>query len=497
MSRTLIDSLNALKSARILVLGDLMLDRYVTGEADRVSPEASVIILRATEQEVRPGGAAGVAAFLRGLGASASLAGVVGEDSAAATLKSICRDESITTDLVLTDSTRPTTLKERFVGKASDRHAQQMLRVDLESSDSIGPELDDLLSQSILTRIDEFQGVLIADYAKGVCTQPLLQKVIEAATQIGIPVLADPGRGVPIENYRGVTILKPNRAEAESLSSLTIDSLESAQQAASALRKHSVAQTVLITLDKDGCVFCNGSGDPQHLPTSQRDVYDITGAGDMFLAMLGLSLASDHSLTDAASLANLAAGLEVERVGSVPVTIEELKNSLTENSHQSFRQPDRDSLVTLEFATSLAVAYRQNAQRVVLTNGCFDLLHYGHVRSLQEAATMGDVLIVAINSDASVRRIKGPDRPVVCESERAAMLAALACVDHVLIFDDETPHRLLKTIRPDVLVKGGAYSPDEIIGHEIVEAYGGKVTVTSHVDGLSTTLLVSSIQETS
>lgn len=496
MSRTLIDSLNTLKPARILVLGDLMLDRYVTGEADRVSPEASVIILRATEQEVRPGGAAGVAAFLRGLGASVSLAGVVGEDSAAATLKSICRDESINTDLVLTDSTRPTTLKERFVGKASDRHAQQMLRVDVESSDSIAPELAERLSQSLVDRIDQFQCVLIADYAKGVCTQPLLQQVIEAATERDIPVLADPGRGVPIESYRGVTILKPNRTEAEVLSGLTIDSLESAQQAVSALHERSVAQTVLITLDKDGCVFCDGNGDPQRLPTSKRDVYDITGAGDMFLAMLGLSLANGHSHPDAAILANLAAGLEVERVGSVPVTIEELKASLAASSSHSDSQTGRESLVTLEAAASLAAAYRQNAQRIVLTNGCFDLLHYGHVRSLQEGAAMGDVLMVAINSDASVRRLKGPDRPVVGENERAAMLGALSCVNHVLIFDDETPHGLLETIRPDVLVKGGAYSLDEVVGHEIVTAYGGEIATTSHINGISTTNLVSTIRET-
>ncbi len=291
MSRSRIDSLNTLQPARILVLGDLMLDRYVTGEADRVSPEASVIILRATEQEVRPGGAAGVAAFLRGLGASVSLAGVVGEDSAAATLLSVCRDESINTELVSADSMRPTTLKERFVGKASDRHAQQMLRVDVEFSDSINPSLEERLSQSLVARIDQFECVLIADYAKGVCTQTVLQRVIEAATEHRIPVLADPGRGLPIENYRGVTILKPNRTEAEALSGLTVDSVEAAQRAVSTLHERSVAKTVLITLDKDGCVFCDESGHPQHLPTSKRDVYDITGAGDMFLAMLGLSFA--------------------------------------------------------------------------------------------------------------------------------------------------------------------------------------------------------------
>ncbi|NQV24726.1 MAG: D-glycero-beta-D-manno-heptose 1-phosphate adenylyltransferase [Rhodopirellula sp.] len=476
---------------RLLIVGDLMLDRYVTGNAERISPEAPVVVLRAGEHEVRPGGAAGVAAFSVALEARVSLLGVVGNDSTAQTLLSLCRDDSIDTSSVVTDAARPTTLKERFIGGAADRHGHQILRVDHECREPVSGAIEQTLIDAACRQIPNCDIVVISDYAKGVCTSGLLRAVIKTARQHDIPVIVDPGRGHRAADYAGATLLKPNRIEAEELGHRAITTSNQAMAVAAALRDDAQVEAVIVTLDADGCVVATSEAVPTHLRTMTRQVYDITGAGDMFVATLARCMAAGIGPTDAARLANVASGLEVERAGSTPVSLQELREALTTTSRHS------DPVAkTVDGMARLAESCRRNGQRVVLTNGCFDLLHYGHVRSLQEAAAMGDVLIVAINSDTSVRQLKGPDRPVISEHERAAMLGALACVDHVLIFDDETPHHLLNAIRPDVLVKGGAYALDEVVGHEIVEAYGGKVAVTAHVAGLSTTSLVSTIRET-
>jgi D-beta-D-heptose 7-phosphate kinase/D-beta-D-heptose 1-phosphate adenosyltransferase len=470
---------------KILVFGDLMLDRYTWGDAERVSPEAPVIVLRADQEEVRPGGAASVAYLLRHLEAEVSVAGVVGNDSDGHTLRALLRDEGIDDQFVLIDPSRPTTAKHRFVGRASDRHPHQILRVDHESRVPISELLATELWDSLQDRLSHFDAILIADYLKGVCSERLLQQVISKARANGQPVLVDPGRTTDYQRYRGATLLKPNRGEAELACGRSLDSSDHALQAADALRATCELDAVIITLDRDGLVLC-AAEDREVIPTDPRTVYDITGAGDMILAALGLCVAGGISTSNAARIANIAAGLEVERFGIAPVKRSEIAVKLSPQSSRSATK-----LMTVDEVTRLADEYRRQGKRIVFTNGCFDLLHVGHVCYLQGAAALGDILIVAVNSDDSVRRLKGPSRPIIPERDRAQMLASLACVSYVVIFDDPTPCNLLERIRPDVLGKGGTTS--EIVGREIVELYGGRVIRLSEVPGISTTSILSSL----
>jgi len=335
-------------------------------------------------------------------------------------------------------------------------------------------------------RLAEFDAILVADYLKGACTDRLLQQVIVTARANGQPVLIDPGRTADYERYRGATLLKPNRAEAELTTGQTLDSIEQSGLAAKRLRERWDLDAAIITLDRDGLVVAL-SGNQEVIPSEPRAVYDITGAGDMVLATLGLCVAGGIPIPDAARIANIAAGLEVERFGVAPVNRSEIAAKLALGANKPSTKQ-----VTADEITRLANDYRRQGKRIVFTNGCFDLLHVGHVSYLQEAAKLGDVLIVAVNSDASVRRLKGPTRPIISDHDRAILLAAMGCVSHVLIFEDDTPRSLLERIRPDVLVKGGTTT--DIVGREIVEAYGGKVCLAGQVAGISTTAILSNVQ---
>lgn len=517
---------------RVLVLGDVILDRYVYGEAERVSPEAPVLVVRADSEETRLGGGASVARLLRGLEADVLLAGVVGDDATARIVRDLLHVDGVDGSLVLSDSSRPTTTKERLIGRAANRHLHQIVRVDREVRTPLDETLQQRLAGLIADRLPECQAVLISDYAKGVCTPQLLATVISAAKRLHVRVLVDPARIADYSRYQGCDLMTPNRVEVEMASGVRVACLSDAATAGKSLCDKFDLSAVLVTLDKDGMLLVSGSkaartesgcggarrldqpdetaggqfsngnrlaerdgyiGDGyfEHFPTRPREVYDITGAGDMVLAMLGHCLAEGRSLPDAIRLANIAAGLEVERQGVAPVSWTEI---LAECQHDR-RPMAADKLVTLDAMAALAESYRQTGRRVVFTNGCFDLLHVGHVSLLQEAARLGDVLIIAVNSDASVRRVKGPSRPVIVEQDRATMLASLGCVSHVLVFEEDTPHELLRRIRPDVLAKGGTTA--EIVGREIVEGYGGQVMLLSQFGNNSTTNIVHEIQKRS
>ena len=484
----LLRTFGQLASPRILVLGDLILDRYTWGNAERVSQEAPIVVLHADEQQALMGGAANVCHLVRGLHAQVRCAGVTGDDATGQSLRQMLAASNIKTELVLADPARPTTVKERFVGRAGGRHPNQILRVDREICAALEPAIERTLIEGLQRCIPEHDVLLISDYGKGVCTPQTLRTAINTAIRHGVKVLIDPARKTDFQHYRGATLIKPNRAETWQATGIEVRDPLSAVAAGRKLCSQLNVEYAVITLDRDGMAIVGRDGSGEIVPTAARSVYDITGAGDMALAMLGVALGGGANILEAARLANIAAGLEVERMGVCVIQPHEIRAQLAQRSG-SIRK-----IVTRNQAATTATQQKQLGNRVVLTNGCFDLLHAGHVASLAEAAACGDLLVVGMNSDQSVRRLKGEGRPVVNEADRAAMLAALECVDLVVPFDEETPHQLLYAIRPDVLAKGGSYTVDQVVGHEVVQSYGGAVVVTKLVDGISTTDLVRKIQ---
>jgi D-beta-D-heptose 7-phosphate kinase/D-beta-D-heptose 1-phosphate adenosyltransferase len=486
----LLERFSLLGRPRLLVLGDLMLDRYTRGKAHRTSQEAPVLVLSAEQREQRPGGAANVSLMLGVLEAQVTCVGVVGNDTEGSALRGLLQDASVRTESVLIADDRPTTVKERFVGRSGSGVPSQILRVDTEVTSAVGRTTEERLCAELRAHIPGQNAVLISDYDKGVCTPHLIATAIELANSHRIPVLVDPGRGRDFSIYRQATLIKPNRNETEMFTGQRITCEADAIEAGTRLCRQLDLQAAVITLDADGIALVQSDGQGKVFPTRARSVYDITGAGDMVLAMLGLAVGAGTEAEIAVALSNAAAGLEVDRTGVAPLTRDEISAELRVHQLNSRRKVSDAAQLSRECAE-----HRIRGKRVVLTNGCFDLLHVGHASYLEEAAALGDKLIVAINSDASVRRLKGPDRPVIGEQERAAMLAALGCVDHVVIFDEDTPHRLLEALRPDVLVKGGTYQPHEVVGREVVEAYGGRVYVTSMTAGISTSQIVQRVQQ--
>lgn len=481
----LIKCLSRLGHPRLLVVGDLMLDRYVWGEAERVSPEAPVLVIREDLDEVRPGGAANVASFLRGLEGDVVLAGIVGDDAEGRILSNLLEGISIDRSAVLIDDSRQTTTKQRYIGRTAQRQPHQILRVDRETRLPLRPDIENNLLAAIQNFIPTCDAVLISDYAKGVGTERLLRTVIDRSRELGKPVLIDPSRGGDYQRYRRATVLTPNRAATELALAKPVRDDAASIAAARQFQKELDLDTTVLTLDRDGLAYANADG-TGIVRCRPRDVCDVTGAGDMVLAILGLCQAGQIPLGDALHLANIAAGLEVERIGVEPISRTEIAREL------ALEKAIVSGPLSLDQLLLQVEIHRRSGRSIVFTNGCFDLLHVGHISVLEEASRMGDVLIVAVNSDESVRRLKGEERPVIHEQDRVRMLAALSCVDHVLIFDEDTPIHLLRAIRPDVLVKGG--TSGQIIGCDVVEAYGGKICRTAEKPGVATSQIVEKLQ---
>lgn len=489
MSYHLIDIVQKLGHPRILVLGDLILDRYVWGDAERVSQEAPVILLREERQETRLGGAANVANMIRGLEAHATMAGAIGSDPDGVVVRTDLEKAGVDCRCLVVDPSRPTTVKERYIGRAQNRHPHQMLRVDREARTPLDVMLSDHLVQAMLECLGDHQAVLISDYGKGVCTPQVVAPIIRAARFAGIPVIVDPSSSGDCRNFVGATAVTPNRLETKRATGREIATAEDAFSAGRRLCAELQLDHAYITLDSDGMALVTAEG-AQMLPTRRREVYDITGAGDMVLAMIGVGAAAGVSPADIGRLANVAGGLEVEQIGVVPITRDEILADLLAGGRTS-----SEKICNLDVLARHVAARRKVGQRIVLTNGCFDLLHVGHVSYLQQAAREGDCLVVALNSDDSVRSLnKAPDRPIFRQEERAMMLAALEAIDYVVIFHESTPHAVLDCLRPDLLVKGGTYARHEIVGWELVESYGGQVKALGVVPGISTTLLLEQLR---
>ena len=490
MAFDLIRRVQAFGNPRLLVVGDLILDRYVWGDAERISQEAPVPLLRADAREHRLGGAASVATMLATLGARVRLVGGVGRDPEAGHVRRMLADLDIDDRDVVALPDRPTTLKERYIGRAQDRHPQQMIRVDYETRDPIPAESEADLIGRLPAAVAESDLVLISDYDKGICTPALLRALIDFARDAGVMVIADPIRGGDYSRYAGVHCMTPNRLEAGLAAGRKIRTPEEAVEVGRDLVGRLGMDAILVTLDRDGMALVRADGSSELVPTRPRQVYDITGAGDMVLSIVGLCLAAGADYDEAAALGNVAGGLEVERNGVALLSREEILRDLIEHrGSEGGKQLDGEALVQ-------EVGRRRAAgQKVVFTNGCFDILHVGHARLLRQAAALGDVLVVGLNSDASVRRLKGPTRPLNAEDARAELLAALECVDIVAVFDEDTPLAMIEAIRPDVLVKGGDYRPEEVVGRDEVEAAGGKLVLIPLVEGHSTTGLVRRVAE--
>jgi D-beta-D-heptose 7-phosphate kinase / D-beta-D-heptose 1-phosphate adenosyltransferase len=462
----------AYRGIPVLLVGDLMLDRYVWGDVSRISPEAPVPVLRVTREETRLGGSGSVLANLAVLGASVRPVGVIGADQAGDRVLELLTEHRVTAHGVLRDPVQHTTQKTRLVART-----QQLLRLDHDTSSTITPELEARLGARALELLDGVKLVLVSDYGRGVLSGDLCRKLAQEARRRGIPVLADPNRDAPFERYASVTAITPNRNETFRATDIKPVDEASYRAAAQALTNKLDLEFAAITLDKDGIyVLEKGQGRGHLFPAKARAVFDVAGAGDMVLAVLGLSLAANAALDDAVHMANIAAGLEVELQTHVPPVLR------------------RKILSTPAQVDARVAEARRKGLRVVFTNGCFDLLHPGHVHFLQGCRARGDFLIVGLNSDSSIRGLKGPDRPVLTLEDRATLLAGMEAVDLVIPFDEPTPVKLIERVRPDVLCKGEDYRGKVVVGREIVEAYGGRVELVPLLAGMSTTNLIDRIE---
>lgn len=490
----LLQRLASWKPFTALVVGDFMLDQLLYGDAERLSADAPVPVLDVRRHENRAGGAANVCLDLVAMGGTVFAVGVTGDDTEAGILRDELQRRGVDAGAMVVDPTRPTTVKRSLIGLAQARHPQKMFRVDFESRDPLGAEAVERVIAAVAERLDAVDVVCIEDYKKGVCGERVCQAVIELARKAGKPVLVDPALIADYGRYRGATAITPNRTEAELATGLrthqTADSAHNAELA------HAMISTldldaVVLTLDRHGALLLErGHPGAVAIPTIARDVYDVTGAGDMMLAGLAASIANGIGWADATRFANAAAGLEVEVFGVVPIPFERIYAELLKH-----HTGGAGGLRTLDQVLIEAAAVRASGHKVVFTNGCFDVLHAGHVQMLQEAARCGDYLIVGINSDDSVRRLKGADRPVNGVADRAKVLGALRSVDAVVSFGEDTPERLLQQIKPEVLVKGGDYTVDGVVGRAFVESYGGSVVVVGHVPGKSTTGLLEKVRQ--
>ncbi len=470
--------LPSLLDVRVLVIGDVMLDRYWYGDAQRVSQEAPVPVVDVKTVRHLPGGAANTALNVASLGAQCTLVGVVGEDEAAVTLRATLEAAGVECDFVqLADW--PTIVKLRIVSQN-----QQLLRTDFETP---MPEVPvDAVFERVRAHLSQASGVVLQDYDKGTLAEP--KAIVAAARAQGLPVVVDP-KHKSFSDYAGATVLKPNVHEfARAVGDWTGDDalVQSAQAEA---RAHDIGALV-ITRGGQGMVVVSQDGSHAHLAATPVDVFDVTGAGDTAAATLGVTQALGWSALDCASVANVASGLAVAKSGTAAVTGPEL-------AHELARRSDSHGVLTRGQLLDAAGQAKAAGKRVVFTNGCFDILHAGHVAYLQEAAQLGDLLVVAVNDDASVTRLKGAGRPVNALERRLTVLAGLGCVDWVVGFNEDTPEPLLHELKPDILVKGGDYGDDEVVGADIVRGYGGNVVVLSLVDDCSTTAIVDAIKGTS
>lgn len=489
MDLQLVNLVERLGRPRIAVVGDVMLDRYVVGDAERVSPEAPIQVLRVVDEECRVGGAGSVVTNLQALGACVRAFGVLGPDAAGDEVVARLREAGARTGGLLRLKGRATTIKTRYVGRAQHRHPQQVLRVDREVADPVPQETAEKLLTRIKAAAGQTDAFVLSDYGKGVLTPWLTRAVIRLARSRKVPVLIDPIKGRDYTKYRRATLLTPNRTETELSTGVSLTGPAMLRKASRRLLDSLRLDALVITLDKEGAWLTEKGKPGRMVPTRPRAVYDVTGAGDMVISVIALALASSLPLADAVRLANVAGGLEVQKFGAQTVSRKEITAELLEEARSSGdkRRELHNLLADLRL-------HRARGEKIVFTNGCFDILHAGHVDYFKFAARQGDVLVVGLNSDRGVRALKGPLRPICSEDERARVLAAIEVIDYITVFDEPSVLGLIQRVRPDVLVKGSDYGLEGVVGRDFVESYGGRIVLAPLLKGLSTSELVRRIQ---
>jgi D-beta-D-heptose 7-phosphate kinase/D-beta-D-heptose 1-phosphate adenosyltransferase len=462
--------------AKVLVLGDIMLDRYWQGGTSRISPEAPVPVVKVDQINDRPGGAGNVALNIAALGGLATLRGYTGDDEMADSLHDMLEGAGVACAFHRVEG-HPTITKLRVISRQ-----QQLIRLDFEEAGLSGQGTE--LQSDLDEHLGGVGAVILSDYAKGALQQP--QPFIAAARAAGVPVLVDP-KGTDFTRYRGASLLTPNLHEFEAVVGHCANEQELVSRGETLMRELEL-EALLVTRGENGMTLLRPGAEELHLPARAQEVFDVTGAGDTVIAVLAASVAAGQDLPEAVALANIAASIVVGQLGTAAVSAPELRRAI-----QSDQGSERGAVTLGQLQIAVADA-RSQGEKVVFTNGCFDIIHAGHVGYLEQAKELGDRLIVAVNSDRSVRKLKGKGRPINPEDRRMAVLAGLESVDWVLCFDEDTPESLLHALKPDILVKGGDYDKEGVVGWEIVEAYGGEVRPVGLVKDLSTTAIVRKIQ---
>jgi D-beta-D-heptose 7-phosphate kinase/D-beta-D-heptose 1-phosphate adenosyltransferase len=469
------------KSPKLLVIGDLMIDHYLWGSCERISPEAPVQVVNIKSESAVLGGAGNVINNLNALGAQVDVISVIGGCEISDELKALLSNINVNTQYLITQKDRITSKKSRIIASQ-----QQVVRYDRESTDEISHESQQEILATFSNIISDYDGVLLSDYGKGVLTKELTIALIAIANENGKKVLVDP-KGLDYSKYKGAYLLTPNKKEASEATQVTIKDEVSLTQAITQLKTECDLNISLITLSEQGVAIYDDK--LRTHPTVAREVFDVTGAGDTVLASLGFALACEYEIDDAVEFSNLAAGVVVGKIGSATATL----NEIIEYESSLNKSTSDEHIKTLSEISTLSEELKARGKKIIFTNGCFDILHAGHVRYLETAKSYGDILILGLNSDRSVTALKGEGRPINIQMDRAYILAALEAVDYVVVFDEDTPYALIKAIKPHVLVKGGDYEGKEVIGQDIAD----ELKLVQFVDGKSTTRTIEKIQKSS
>jgi len=467
------------KSPKLLVIGDLMIDHYLWGSCEKISPEAPVQVVNVDSESLTLGGAGNVINNLRALGAQVDVISVVGGCEISDELKGLLSDINVSTKYLITQEDRITSKKSRIIASQ-----QQVVRYDRESTEEISTESQDAILYAFKEIIADYDGVLLSDYGKGLLTLSLTQSLITIATEHNKKVLIDP-KGLDYSKYKGAYLLTPNKKEASEATGINIDNDESLTKAITQLKSECDLNISLITLSEQGVAIYDN--ELRTHPTVAREVFDVTGAGDTVLASLGFALSCGFNIDDAVEFSNLAAGVVVGKIGSATATL----NEIIEYESSLKKSTSDEHIKTLSEITTLSAELKTRGKKIIFTNGCFDLLHAGHVRYLEISKSFGDILILGLNSDRSVTALKGENRPINTQMDRAYILAALEAVDYVVVFDEDTPYDLIKAIKPHVLSKGGDYEGKEVVGQDIAD----ELKLIQFVDGKSTTQTIDKIQK--